>query len=511
MNLLLIPPDIRPPTLAFPVKLVKATGHTVSTPPLASLNNLNQPGNLELLHMWLEAEAATADSLIVSLETLCLGGLIPARRVTDSLDEVLERLNILKQIKQAHPQLQILAFGVIVRVAHDDDPLEEKPYYGVHGKQLRAYSEIKDKVERYHDPVHAMRLDEVVNTLPDVVLQDWLATRARNYEMHVEALELTSTGILDHLHITLDDTSTYGLAALDRRNLERQIDVLGLWHKVNIYPGADEVPAILIARVLASQPTRVYVHLSARLGEAAELLYEDRPVGELLNAHLRAAGCSWVTHPSEADVVLAVNTPARKQGEQQPDYATVDTPERYLPVFVDALREYLNTSTPVVLADVAYANGAETRLMTCCKHLPFSCLAGFSAWNTAGNTLGSAIAMAVLAPLVEDKTLWTEILFNRFVDDYLYQSIVRAQVWEDLGKPSVFDLGDRHSEAEARIDALLKPLALDFWEQYFSEDGLELHWQPAKLAWPRLFTGVFPFEVRKPSTPLHSNTVDMES
>ena len=151
MNLLLIPPDTRPPTLAFPVNLVKATGHIVHTPPLAALNNLNQPGDLEMLHEWLEAHAPSADYLIVCLEKLSLGGLIPARRISDSLDEVLLRLNILTQIKQAHPQLRILAFGVIVRVAHDDDPLEEKPYYGVHGQELRAYSEYKDKAERHQN------------------------------------------------------------------------------------------------------------------------------------------------------------------------------------------------------------------------------------------------------------------------------------------------------------------------------------------------------------------------
>ncbi len=52
-TLLLIPPDTRPPTLEFPVKLAQAVGLSVFTPPLEALNNLNQPGDFEILKTWL--------------------------------------------------------------------------------------------------------------------------------------------------------------------------------------------------------------------------------------------------------------------------------------------------------------------------------------------------------------------------------------------------------------------------------------------------------------------------
>ena len=44
--------------------------------------------------------------------------------------------------------------------------------------------------------------------------------------MHQKALELTQVGIIDHLCLTLDDTSTFGLASYDRRRLEAKTDEL---------------------------------------------------------------------------------------------------------------------------------------------------------------------------------------------------------------------------------------------------------------------------------------------
>ena len=495
MNLLFIPPDTRPPTFDLPLKLAQAAGLEVQTPPAAMLNDLNQPGDVDGLQRWLMENATWGDTLIVSLETFCLGGLIPARRGAEPLAEVLERLDGLRWLKQRQPELHVLAFGVVVRVAHGDDPLEEKPYYGEYGAALRRYSEAFDRCQRHGTGDDERTLFEAKQAVPAHVLDDWLATRERNHQVHLAALELTQAGVIDHLCLTLDDTSSYGLAAHDRRALEAKTDALRLWHRVDIYPGADEVPATLLARALQTEPTRVYVRYAATLGAAAELIFEDRPVGELVKAHLRAAGCRQVDTLQDADLVLAVSTPGTHQAETQPDYATVDTPARHLPDFVDFVRFCLEQDIPATVADIAYPNGAERRLMQLLDTLPLQKLAGFSAWNTAGNTLGSALALGVVAARVRNQALWTEVLFNRLVDDYLYQTDVRQTVWQRLENLDLFDLGAQQAEAEQLIGEYLEPRARDLWETHFAGTGFELAWAAPKLAWPRLFTGVFPFRV----------------
>jgi hypothetical protein len=221
--------------------------------------------------------------------------------------------------------------------------------------------------------------------------------------------------------------------------------------------------------------------------------YEDRPVGELIKAHLRAAKCIQAD-VSNAHLVLAVNTPAITQTEDRPDFLNVDTAARHLPEFVDFIEQCLTDKKSISIADIAYPNGAEERFMKLLERLVISKLSGFSGWNTAGNSLGSSIAMGVLSQKVQNPKLWTEILFNRFVDDYLYQSCVRPKLNQHLHQPNPFDLGDKKLEAENTLNDLLYPLALEFWQKHFADAGT-LQWKPSYLAWPRLFTGVFPFEV----------------
>ena len=495
MRLLLVPPDVRPPTYDFPVKLAQAAGLEVLTPPPEALPDLNQPGKADFLKRWLLEHTPKADVLIISLETLCLGGMIPARRVEDSFEEAVEKLELLCELKTLNPDLRIYVGGVVVRVAHGNDPLEEKTYYGEWGDALRDYSEWFDRFARSGKEEDKGRLEQAKTNVPQEILDDWLATRRRNHQLHLRALELTHEGVIEHICLTLDDTSTYGLAANDRRALEAKTDELKLWQKVDIYPGADEVPATLLARAVQEKPSKVYVRCSGSLGAAASLIFEDRPVGELVTAQLRAARCVQVDTLAEADFVLAVNTPAIGQAEPQPNFESVDTAVRYLPAFIDFLEHCLADGIPVALADIAYPNGAERRLMTLVDELPLNRLAGYGAWNTAGNTLGGVIAMGVVSGRIKNRALWFETLFNRFVDDYLYQAEVRAAVASQLVQSNPFDLGPQKEEAETLLEEKMQPLARAFWDKHFAQENVKLIWKGSRLAWPRLFTGVFPFRV----------------
>jgi hypothetical protein len=502
-RVLFLPCDTRPQTLEMPLQLARVAGLEVRLPDLGMLNHLNQPGNTRAIAQWLRQEAAWADALILTLETLTLGGMIPARRVSDSLEDALARLEVLPELRRINPKLRILAYGVIVRVAHDNDPLEEKPYYGEHGPGLRKIGEWMDRVERGGNPaqINAAQLEEARRAVPAEVLQDWLGTRERNHAIHQRALEMLSDGVLEYLCLTLDDTTPYGLAARDRRRLEARIDALNLWDRADVYPGADEVAAVLLARALVNAFRRkpsVWVRYPSSLAEQAVMLYEDRPLGELLKAHLRAAGCVPASRLSTADIVLAVNTPAVRQAHRQPDFEVVDTASRHLPEFVDRIRDDLRAQRTVTVADVAYANGAEERFTNLLLNaVDVTQLGGYAAWNTAGNTLGSAIASGVIALHCADPVALIEANFSRLVDDWLYQGRVRAEVREALQNPSPFDLGELKPMAETEVATRITPLAKYLWEKHFAPrlPNVRLEWGTPGLAWPRLFTGVFPLRL----------------
>ena len=105
-NVLLVPCDTRPPTLEYVLQLGRVAGLNIKTPPLTMLNDLNVPGDTDAIAEWLLEQAPTADALIVTLETLCLGGMIPARRVTDSLEVALERLELLSELTRSSRDLR---------------------------------------------------------------------------------------------------------------------------------------------------------------------------------------------------------------------------------------------------------------------------------------------------------------------------------------------------------------------------------------------------------------------
>jgi hypothetical protein len=499
-DVLFLPCDTRPPTLDFPLQLGRVAGLKVLTPPLELLNDLNRPGDTARIGAWLLERAATAQAAIITLETLCLGGMIPARRVSDSLEDALARLEVLREVKRINPEIRLLAYGVIVRVAHDNDPLEEKPYYGEWGKQLRLVSEWTDRVERGAD---VAKLEEARTAVPLDILEDWLGTRERNHALHQHALEMVADGTLEHLCLTLDDTTPYGLAARDRRRLEARAEQLGVWGKVDVYPGADEVAAVLLGRVtLEDQPApKVFVRYPSSLSETSVMLYEDRPLGELVKAHLRGAGCALADSLEEADFVLGVNAPTLKQSHREPDFETVDTAARHLWAFVETLERDARRK-PIVIADVAYANGAEsrfTRLML--ERLDVTKLFGYGAWNTAGNAIGGAIgtgvcALAATRAKMLNAVALAETNFSRLVDDWLYQTLVRTEVRSALNNPSPFDLGNLKPRAEREIETRIEPLARELFNRHFAPrlPGVTLRWHGSRLAWPRLFTGVFPLE-----------------
>jgi hypothetical protein len=495
-RVLFLPCDTRPPTLSFVHQLADLAGVELVSPPPGLLNDLNRPGDTSALAGWLRSEAAGADTVVVTLETLTLGGMIPARRVTDPLDLALGRLSLLRDLKGAHPALRLLAYGVIVRVAHGDDPLEEKPYFGQWGGALRAFSEALDRAERGGDGV---RLEEARAVVPPEILRDWLDTRERNHALHLAAVDMLAEGVLEHLCLTLDDTTPYGLAARDRRRLESRLDEGGLWARADVYPGADEVAGTLLARALVNASGRrpqVFVRYPSTLGEAAGMLYEDRPLGELVKAHLRAAGCVPASTVEDADLVLGVNAPAVRQSHRAPNWEVVDTASRNLPEFLDRLAEDVAAGREVAIADVAYANGAEprfTRLML--ASLPVHRLAGYAAWNTAGNTLGSAIAQGVCSLHGGSLRARAAANFARLVDDWLYQGRVRGEVRDALVDPSPYDLGADKARAEEETAERILPLARALWNEHFAPHlpGLRLELGRPSLAWPRLFTGVFPF------------------
>ncbi|MEV4285687.1 DUF4127 family protein, partial [Nonomuraea bangladeshensis] len=92
-------------------------------------------------------------------------------------------------------------------------------------------------------------------------------------------------------------------------------------------------------------------------------------------------------------------------------------------------RDLLEAGLPVAVADVADANGADPALVMALREaglLPR--LAGYAGWNTAGNTIGSALAQGCSRLLAAGDRQLAEharTLVHRLLDDWGYQTSAR--------------------------------------------------------------------------------------
>jgi hypothetical protein len=157
----------------------------------------------------------------------------------------------------------------------------------------------------------------------------------------------------------------------------------------------------------------------------------------------------------------------------------------------------------VALADVLCANGADLVLGDLLvQHPEITSLSAYGGWNTAGNTLGTMLAQAVLHILAartgsdpQRLRAHLEFLFLRLLDDYYYQARERSLAYmEDLpalGLPLRSErLRDPQQAArlEERISARLQRAAAEL-EALFIRSGRvrRVQVENIHLPWQRLF------------------------
>lgn len=466
-----------------------------------------RPADTAAVAEWLLTEADQAVGAVVAIDTLAWGGLIPSRQSGNDLGAALRGLDALRAFRRRHPDKPLLAFSSIQRINRDDDDGEEPAYFRSFGKRIfrRSVLEHRSAASALEGEEPA-ELERLRGEIPATVWEDVLAIRSRTHAVNLAALDLVAEGVLDVLVLNQDDTTTWGLNVQERARLEREVRSRGLGARVFVYPGADEVAQVLIARLAArlrGRRPKVAAFYASRGGAAVQTGYEDRPLGDLVVTHVRAAGGLMAAPAVAPDVYLALNSPSRAQGhgglalslaydehglitaEQRAWIEAVEAPviglDRSIEAFVDTVASLLGEGQRVSVADVAHTNGADDELMSGLHEagcLPL--LSGYGGWNTAGNALGSAVALGCIASLDVEPAALRRAVTARFLDDWLYQTRVRTRL---LLQPELhaFGLGgfipehrrqDVADQARAWLD---EELAAKAWP--FRVGHLALPWQ----------------------------------
>ncbi|MBL8518625.1 MAG: DUF4127 family protein [Betaproteobacteria bacterium] len=438
-RLVALPVDGRPVVRAQVVELFAAAGWDLVVPPVAALGHFRTPADRDALAAWLTEAAADAEGLVLSLDMLVYGGLVPSRFIADSEYSLIARLALLRDLKARHPALPIHAFAATMRLSNNDVAEEEKPYWSDYGRLIWRWSYHTDRHAVLGDAADEREATAARARIPDAIAEDYLATRARNLAVTRAALDMVEAGLIDRLILPQDDTAEFGWNIAERRLLAAEVTRRGLVDRVAIHPGADEVLATLAAHLVGSLKPSTARKVFLCFGEPDQVAaltarYEDRPFLDTVRGQLAACGLVECATPDAADVIVAVHTRGTAQGDWAMR-APLPQPTPINPLWARQLREWVAAARPVALLDAAYANGGDPALIDTLGDLPLARLAGYGAWNTAGNRAGMLFATLALNPESDDAR--ARLLSRRLYEDFLWQAVERQRVRDRIREDSL--------------------------------------------------------------------------
>ncbi|OJX43824.1 MAG: hypothetical protein BGO78_02345 [Chloroflexi bacterium 44-23] len=541
MNVVILPLDDRPVNYDYLVTLAAIANVQATLPPRQWLGNPWRTAQHDSLLNWLKKSAESADAVIVAGDTLAYGGLIPSRTSTETYETCAQKLLILAELRAQKPECPILASSVIQRVSRANSSEEEKPYWAIYGSRMFRLSMLEHKSALNDASLQEIaERDRLKQEIPAEVYSDYAAIRTRNHQVNLLMLDLVKKGVIDYLLLPQDDTADYGWNIAEARKLQMLIRRDGLTENAITYPGADEIGCLLLARLICTQNNffpKTFPRFSSSSSASIITEYEDRPMLEMLKAHLAPLNGVVADTAVDADFMLFINAPAIKQGVGELQWAAqfsheellekapaslkgyveelfdnpyfqvtrreMQTPHRSPEEFCRAILAAIRSEKLVAVADVAFVNGSDLILGSqLIQHTEIAHLAAYGGWNTAGNTLGTVLAQVVIYSIARKKGIkpdqlkaHIEFLFLRFLDDYCYQALERSLcMFEDLptfGLPPTEErLPDGEiAQAVERLVAQRLQVQAKILNNRFQESGLikSIEITDIYLPWQRLF------------------------
>ncbi|MEH7385973.1 DUF4127 family protein [Bacillus sp. JJ1521] len=498
-----IPLDERPCNYSFPSLMTEWDGGAGSLsqgevnlvrPPLSLMGNKKAPGNTEKIWEWLYEEVKDANGLILSLDTLLYGGIIPSRLHSLTIDECRNALAGLSRLKEINPDVKIYAFNLIMRCPKYSSSDEEPDYYGDWGSEIFQFGKIHHLISaNLASEEDLKQYENLKQQLPQDVVDDYLSRRKINVEVNQLVLEYVNTGLIDFLIIPQDDSAPYGWTAIDQQEVRGAIASHNLELDVYMYPGADEVGCTLLARMVNSFKGKrplVYPVFSSTQGPSVTPLYEDRPLMETLKYQILAAGGLITSSLDEADIALFLNSPVEPMMEAayQDHLSTKYQVNRGLIDFVEKLDYMINEKNiPCVVADVAFANGSDLGLLKLLKRkkLLFK-VAGYAGWNTSSNTLGTCIAQGMIHHVYGSSQTHMNFLSLRYVEDAGYCSFVRKNVTNNVLPELGYDYFLVDGK-KGRVSEIVQEQLNEFIRENLSDEENGLFIRDCYMPWSRMF------------------------
>jgi hypothetical protein len=465
-KILLIPLDSRPATGQFALMVAKMAAVDVLMPPYEDLGRFTDPGRPDDILAWLESQDLKDVSAVVcSADMIEYGGLIASRTGETTAQTAIQRMNRLVAAVRREPHVRLYVFSATMRLLPTATSKASR-----YAMALGQYEEAKAKYMMTEDGVDRRAIPRLRRALPAGVIQQYEATRQRNHAVQEQLIRMQAAGNFDYLIVGQDDARPYGPHVPETVQLRRLTDSLKAQDQVFFCEGVDQHACVLVSRALlqeAQWQPRVRVVYSDDQGKDLFASYESKPIKDSLSDQLLASGARPAGPSDEYDYTLYLNTPRRREANFQQ--------------FVSDMASDIDQGFPTAVADIDLArNGtADPELFqSLWENRRMMRLISYAGWNTAGNTMGTAIPAANVYLLarrsstvdpLEREVAQREFLLHRLVNDYAYHMYTRPRAYQMIEDDGIGTSEEIYGSEYDKVNAFVQRDLTDRLMDYFNE------------------------------------------
>lgn len=425
-RILLVPLDSRPAAGQFAQMIARMAAVEVQMPPYDMLGRYIEPGDSGRVLDWLEAQDyADVSAVVASIDMIAYGGLIASRTADIGFDEAMARVRRLASLRARYPNVKFYAYSAIMRLY--PTATRASAAWRVN---LGKYAELKERHRRASTNRNRQAMQNLLAKVPALEVARYEEARSRNHDLQRALLRMSKAGTFDYMILGQDDAQPMGPHIPEQAALRIEVDRLGIGGKVYLCEGIDQHANVLVSRALLRRNDwipRVRIVFSDDAGKLKIANYESKTVQKSLEDQLFASGARPSQREGEYDYTLYVNTP--KPGDEPF--------ERFLAV----LEDEVDQGFPGAVSDInlGWTGTGDPRLFEdLWKKDRMMRLLSYAGWNTAGNTMGTAIPAANVYLLArrlqvdpaEREIAQKEFLLHRFVNDWAYHKFTRPKAYE---------------------------------------------------------------------------------
>lgn len=485
-TVLYVPLDNRPVCASYPAQVMQAADCKIIMPPEKFIANNQNNGDPDEILEWLEHKAPRADAAVISTDSLIYGGLVASRTHNTSAEVLEGRIARLQRLQQALP-IKMYAFSTIMRTPRASFGRVEPDYYSKVGPAIFRYSQLLDKADTTRLTMQEqLTMQALERNMHLEDLGDWLDRRQKNLAVNLELVKMASGKKFHYFAIGKDDNAPLSATHMEARKISLKTFTMSD-DIFQILPGVDQLGLLLLTRAYneahGQKPLIMPFYSEGAAGNTLPQ-YSDTRLFESVPQQITAAGAKITNNPAQADFLLALNTP--DNGIMQD--STADSNQFFASPankrFIADINDYLAADYKVSLADVSYSNGADNGFMNALAQTgALSKLSAYNGWNTADNAIGFAIAQGIMAEAIPAGAN-AELMRQRLIDDWYYQSNARKSISTALEKYNREDLKYQLGKAEKPVleQVTLECKALAKKYSFTSRSKFDL-----SFPWQRLF------------------------